>query len=491
MPRLRLLSTEVAWAAWSADAFGRAREERKPVLLSLTAEWCGACRLMDASSFADPLIATTINERFVPIRVDADARPDIAERYTLGGWPTTAFLTADGDILGGGTFIARERLGGVLDQVLDAHARSAGRRAPRAPVPDDGVAEPVEPSALGRTVVASFDRVHGGIAGAPKFPQCAPVRLALAGTAGPARSPDDEALAVRALDAMGWRGLFDDVDGGFFRYAACEDWTAPHTAKRLDVNAALIRLYLDAGAALGQARFTDRAADALRYVQAVLADPEEGGWYAAQHADDDFYASPPAVRSGLEPPPVSRRMYADAVGLMASAALRAADVFGDAGLRQFALTSLERVLLQCYKPGDGVAHYRDGERRCRGLLADQVVMAAACLDAHDATGNIVYEMMAEELMHFAAASLWDRERGGFLDRAPGGDDAIGLLATTIRPFADNCFAAAVLHRLGASSGDREFADLATRTLEAIAPLAARHGTLAAHFLLASRGLSPV
>src|SRR5689334_13009258 len=117
----------VAWQPWSGAAFARARDEQKPVLLSISAAWCHSCHEMDRTSYADPEIAAFINDRFVPIRVDADDRPDISERYSLGGWPTTAFLTAGGDILGGGTFVPRERMRGVLMRVEQAFQSDAHR----------------------------------------------------------------------------------------------------------------------------------------------------------------------------------------------------------------------------------------------------------------------------------------------------------------------------------------------------------------------------
>ena len=102
---------------------------------------------------------------------------------------------------------------------------------------------------------------------------------------------------------------------------------------------------------------------------------------------------------------------------MVSTALVAANLFTDDGLRDFAIKSLERVLLACYKPGAGVAHYYDGEPKVRGLLADQFAMAAACLDVFDVTDNVVYEMMAEELGHYAMRTMFDEAGGGFFDRA--------------------------------------------------------------------------
>src|SRR5688500_835185 len=125
MSSFRVLSNGVAWQPWTRAVFARARTERKPVLLSISATWCGTCQEMDRTSYADPFVATLINERFVPIRVDADERPDISERYSLGGWPTTAFLTPDGEILGGGTFVPVARMPGVLARVADAFAAGA------------------------------------------------------------------------------------------------------------------------------------------------------------------------------------------------------------------------------------------------------------------------------------------------------------------------------------------------------------------------------
>src|SRR5690242_8914075 len=117
---LRAHEQRIAWLSWSAEAFARAARERKPVLLSITAAWCQACDEMDRTTYVDDDVVSLIRDRFVAIRVDTDRRPDINERYNLGGWPTTAFLTADGDLLGGGTFVTVDRMPAVLQQVIDA-----------------------------------------------------------------------------------------------------------------------------------------------------------------------------------------------------------------------------------------------------------------------------------------------------------------------------------------------------------------------------------
>jgi uncharacterized protein YyaL (SSP411 family) len=498
MGYLRVLSSAVAWQPWTAAVFARARDERKPVLLAITASWCASCHEMDRTSYADPTIATLINEGFVPIRIDADERPDIADRYTLGGWPTTAFLTPEGQVLTGGTFVSVERMPSILAQVAEAFKAldaSGLRELTRAAAESDAApvagAAVANDAALSAHVFETFDPRHGGFGVEPKFPLTAPLELALQlCTAG-----NDEAAAtmlVATLDGMGWSPLYDDIDGGFFRYATTRDWQLPHFEKRLDVNAALTSIYLKTGAALKISRFTDRGGDTLRFIQTWLADPVDGGWRGSQHAEADYYESGSAEGRRARPAPaVSPALYADSNAVMVQTALHAAGVFGDDGLREFAIKSLERVLTNCYRPGSGVAHYFDGQPHVRGLLADQLEMAAACLDTFDATGNVVYEMMAEELAHYALRVLWDDVHGGFFDRARDETEPpIGLLEVPLKPFVANCDASRTLRRLADASGEREFAAFADRTLAAMRPLAMGQGPLAAHYLLALRDAAP-
>src|SRR5712692_3822732 len=124
----------IRWAAWGEEAFARGRAERKPVLLSLTASWCYACHRMDDETWEDPGIAAAVERAAVPVRVDADARPDVYGRYHLGGLPTTALLTPDGAFVRGGTFLSPPQFFSFLERALADLA--AGRLpAPRAPAP--------------------------------------------------------------------------------------------------------------------------------------------------------------------------------------------------------------------------------------------------------------------------------------------------------------------------------------------------------------------
>ena len=468
----------IAWLPWSAESFARAGAEQKPVLLSLAPSWCAHSRRMAASTYADETVASLVRDHFVAIRVDADRRPDIGERYSLGGWPTTAFLTPGGDLLGGGTFVQPLRLAAALRGVSDAFSRRqyTGLRVP----PAERRPEVVPLQQLIDGILDTFDADHGGFGGAPKFPHAAPVRLALDiyQEKGSDRHRD---MAITTLDAMGWGRLYDERDGGFFRYSQDADWGSPNQEKLLDVNAAMLDLYVTAFERLQLARYLERAEDILRYVQTWLADPVDGGWAGSQCGDPGYYGD----GDNAKPPPVDRTLYTDWNAAMVSAALHAGQVMKDPGLSEFAVRSLERLVLLCYRPGSGMAHYFDGAAQVRGLLDDQIAMATAQLDAFDATGNIVYEMLAEELALHAANTMWDGERGGFYDRAPDDGD-VGLLTDRLKPFAANCAAARMLGRVAKASKKPRFAELAARTLAALEGLAAAEGPLAAEYVLAVR-----
>jgi uncharacterized protein YyaL (SSP411 family) len=477
------LTTPVRWLPWNARAFGRARAEDKPVLLSIAAFWSGSCHEMDRTTYADPEIAARIQDQFIPIRVDADRRPDIAERYSLGGWPTTAFLTADGEVVGGGTFVAIERMPSILDRVVDAwrsgHVERAGQPTIDANVLDHddeidpGIVVDEATATLLPFVYESYDPEYGGFGTEPKFPLTAPLELALAIY----RQSQDVSIGgmlERTLIGIGSEGLYDPSEGGFFRCAASRNWSDPSREKLLDVNAALIRIFLEASETLNAEWCRDRAVDGVRFVQTWLADQVDGGWFGSQQAPSD-----------PTPPPVDSTMYVASNAAMVSAALRAAELLDDSGLGEFAIKSLERVVVATYRPGFGVAHHLGKPLGIRGLLDDHIAMAAAHLDAHEATGNVVYEMMAQELLHYAIRAMWDEQGGGFFDRTVLEErERIGRLRDRLKPFVSNCEAARVLRRAAVTPGDHDFGARADATLAAMAPLARAQGPLAAHYLLA-------
>jgi uncharacterized protein len=476
----------IAWLPWSAASFARARTEGKPVLLSIAPTWCRNSVAMDRSSFADPEVVARVERRYVPIRVDADRRPDICERYSLGGWPTTAFLTPDGSLLGGGTYIEHERLAEVLERIADVFGSGGHVRISHGtPLARPSAGPALTADQLIAQIDRCYDPEYGGFGDAPKFPHAAPVHLALA-LYRRQQSESHRDMAIKTLDAIGWSPMHDDRDGGFFRYSRSADWSSPEREKLLDVNAALLDVYLDAFETLQLSRYGERAEDVLRYVQTWLADPVDGGWAGSQRADPDYYSTRAAdTSSAAAPAPsIDRTLYTSWNAAMASAALKAGRVLGDAALSEFAIRSLERIVELCYQPGAGMAHYHDGSAQVRGLLGDQIAMADAQLDAFEATGNVVYRMLAEELVLHALRTLWDESDGGFFDRTADPETDVGLMQDRRKPFAANCAAARLLRRVAQLCGRGTLAGTADRALAAVHSNAPDAGPVAAELVLA-------
>ena len=498
----------VRWEPWRDAAFARARAEGKRVLLSISASWCHWCHVMDEESFAHPEVIRQLNNRFIPVRVDSDQRPDINSRYNMGGWPTVAVLDAEGDVIAGETYLP---LGPFLAW-LDSAARADSPLPPPAPPPR---AEPAPP-ALHHTLVTAvaewleraYDPTFGGFGGAPKFPQPWAVELlwllhARTGEAG------WRSMAIRTLDAMREGELCDPIDGGFFRYAVSDDWSAPHTEKLLDVNARLLSLYADACHMTDSMAYRTTAREIVDYLLSTLlveqqpaGAPAGGRWFAgSQAADRDYYDLSQEERLEADPPPIDRTLYVDRNAMAASALLAAGGTLRKPDYRETGLTLLEFLWTTCRSPDGGMAHYcdggDDGRRLAGGYLADQTWPLCALLDACEAAGRHPWLERAETLVSVMTDRWWDDRSGGFWDlplsSGPAGPSSkeTGLLRVRLKPLLENAVAAIGLTRLAWLTADARYRRQAERTLQSLAPLIGGYKQHAAPFGVAlERFLAP-
>jgi uncharacterized protein YyaL (SSP411 family) len=250
----------VHWQEWGEEAFAEARERNVPVLLSVGYAACHWCHVMAHESFEDEAVAAVLNERFVSVKVDREERPDIDAVYMSavtattghGGWPMTVFLTPEGEPFFCGTYFPRDHFLRVLDALDEAwrtredevrasgsHIASSLASALRSPTP-----YAVEPGALSAVVdilANQFDRVAGGFGGAPKFPPSMVLEFLLRHHARTGEASSLE-MATRTLEAMARSGLYDQLAGGFARYAVDARWVVPHFEKMLYDNALLLRV---------------------------------------------------------------------------------------------------------------------------------------------------------------------------------------------------------------------------------------------------------
>jgi hypothetical protein len=488
-------SSKVRWFDWADEAFLKAQAEDKPIVLNLGAAWCHGCRVMDESTYGDDGVAELLNRDYVPVRVDSDRRPDINDRYNMGGWPTTAFLTPRGDLLGGTTFVPRDQMKQLLAQLKVGYERERHRLRDEIARRDEKIAlvlerAPSGPPALTieifrktvRGIVATFDPVHAGFGNAPKFPLVPSLRVVLQALYE-TQGPDFQQVVCRTLDAMGDRGMFDAVAGGFFHYVTNDVWSAPRFEKIGEDNAALVALYLDASLVTGQEKYALRAHQALGWVRAALWDEARGIFFSSQAADEEYYTLPAAERARRAAPAVDPTVFTPAAAALASAGLRASQVLGDGAWAAMGLRALDFLLRECVT-GEGVAHYHDGRPRVFTLLRDPVALATALLDAYDHTGEARYRDRAREILEALPGKFWWEAEKGLADRAVDAIDR-GELARLRKQIHENSLAAGAFARLWRLEGNEEHRRWAERLLLSFPDFLDGYGHTTAEYALAA------
>lgn len=450
------------WHAWTTEAFALAQSGRRPVLLVVTVPWSSACERFLTELASQPDLWQWVSAGFVPVRVDAERRPDINERYAVGGWPSVVALNPVGTPLStlpsdlGAFRPAAERVLGLLASRFDELAVATLELTPAAsqvPWAHAGVAasgdgpsgDVVSETAAMALHAADFE--HGGFGGTVKFPLDVPLRVCLAELV---RRPDDRRLLAfveRTLDVMSTSDLWDGAEGGVYRAATRADWTAVDSVKLLESNVALIETYLEASHLLGRPGDISVAQRIGRFVRTRLAHPR-GGFVNAT------WSTP-------EGPRLDDTLRADTNARAVRAFLHLAAALGDATWESDAIVAMEHLVPALYERGAGVAHVLGERAEVRGLVADQVAVAAAAIDLYFVTEGTVYGDLAEELMRGVWRKYWRRD-WGLIDRiaSTAGAGVMGLLGQPLPAFRAGCEAAEVLEKLARLTGSDEYAEWA-------------------------------
>jgi uncharacterized protein YyaL (SSP411 family) len=552
----------VDWYAWGEEALARAREQNRPLLVSIGYSACHWCHVMAHESFEDPQIAALMNERFICVKVDREERPDIdavcmaaCQAMTgQGGWPLNVFLTPEQEPFFAGTYFPPAPRPGlpswrmVLEaiheawtdrpqQVREQGARlaaaiSAGgsvQRAAEASVPQSAIRDSLH--ALGQM----FDRVHGGWGGAPKFPPHCTLEFLLA--AG------DVELAPATLHAMAAGGIYDQIGGGFARYAVDATWTVPHFEKMLYDNALLARTYLHAWQVTQEPRFAEVCRETLDWALREMRGPE-GAFCSALDADSEgvegrFYVwTVEELRAALgdelgevairhfgatpegnfehganvleargDPPPelpeIRRRLYErrservrpglDDKRLTAwNALMVAALAEAGAALERDDYLSAARgcadFLLRELRDGENnlLRTWKDGRASLAAYLEDHAFLLQALLVLYEATFDERWYVEAVALADAMIERFGDREHGGFFTTAAD----VPALVSRRKDLEDtpipsgNSAAALGLLRLARLSGDAAYERQAAGVLALHAEFALRHPLAFGHLLQA-------
>ena len=544
----------VHWWGWGEEALAEARREDKPILLSVGYAACHWCHVMAHESFEDAETAALMNRLFVNIKVDREERPDLDTIYQSalalmgehGGWPLTMFLTPQGEPFWGGTYFppssryGRPAFRDVLKSLAEIYADSRDKVTSNVVALREALAN-LHAGEAGRVAIDRdlldrvaaklaelTDPVHGGIRGAPKFPQGTIFALLWRGYL---RSGSDglKNAVTNTATQMCQGGIYDHLGGGFARYATDDKWLVPHFEKMLYDNAALIELltlvWQETRDPLYAARVEETVGWVLREMLAegsafaasfdADSEHEEGKFYVWSEAEIDgllgaesavfksAYDVRPegnweghtilnrtrrpllgddaheqrlaaarkilfAARAKRVPPARDDKILADWNGLMIAALAEAGRCFGHADWIAAAETAFA-FIADKLRDGDRLMHsYRMGRARHRAVLDDYAALSRAALRLYEATGKADYLDKARGWVAVADARHWDEKSGGYFLTA---SDASDLILRT-KPSHDNATPsgngqmAEVLLRLAILTGERRHAERAEALLAA-------------------------
>ena len=484
----------IEWLPWDSSTFERAQAEDKPVLLSISAAWCYWCHVMDETTYSDPDVQSLLAQNFLAVRVDNDHRPDINARYNVGGWPTTAFLTPHGGLVGGATYLPSDQFLAMLTELKHAYQadkpqmysqsrdllrqrREHARRARAGPEVEISLVDRVS-----RIVAGAYDAAEGGFGSEPKFPNPSILRF----TAHLYRTTGEEfyaAMLRKSLDRLASSAMLDPIEGGFFRYSSAADWSEPQHEKLLDDNVQLARVYLEASILCDEPSYRETAEQTLSFVVDRLYDAESDGFSGSQGAHSEYFALGEEEREASSPPAVDPSCYSGPSAVAAAMLLDASWKLGRTELGGLALSVVDKIDALAQRGQLGHVYGEPGAADAPALLVDWAGLLTALMQAHASTGESRHLDRALLVAREIVDRFFDGEGGGFFD-IEADDDAVGHLQVREKPLPENMTAVQGLLRLYNATRNDDYRQLCEGTLSAFAGVFREHGEFAADFGLA-------
>ncbi len=549
----------VDWQPWGPEALAAARRRDVPLLISIGYSACHWCHVMERESFEDPEIAEVMNREFVCIKVDREERPDIDAIYMdavqamtgRGGWPLNAFATPDQLPFYAGTYFPPEPRHGMAswrqvlesiaqawqtrrEEILESATQIVGRLQGGAEIePSTTAIDPAGLDAAVAVLAESYDPIHAGFGGAPKFPAASAIEFLLA--------RGEQEMSISTLRAMAAGGIYDQVGGGFARYSVDATWTVPHFEKMLYDNALLARAYLHGFLVSGDEYLRQICCETLDWALREMRGPE-GGFFSALDADsggvegsfyvwsveelravlgvdgdaaiarfgataagnfegsnileghgprpdnlDSIRARLLAVRAKRVWPGLDDKRLASWNALMIAALADAGAVLERPDYLEAAAACADFLLTQMRGPdGRLMRSWKDGRAHISGYLEDQAYGVEALLVLYESTFDPRWLVGARDLADLMVARFADTQRGGFFSTS----DDHEVLAARRKDLEDmpipsgSSSAALALLRLSALTGEYEYERLALGVMALVHEVAPRHPQAFAHLLRA-------
>ncbi|MBI5683190.1 MAG: thioredoxin domain-containing protein [Deltaproteobacteria bacterium] len=496
----------IKWREYTPQAFEDAKKENKPVFILITASWCHWCHVYEENTLEDKEISNYLNTQYIPIFVDHDKRRDIVRKYPGIGIPLTITLTPGGEkLFSSFGYLSKDELLSTLMWTLKSVSKgempspqSKGEKLKGITLPNKEGSKRYL-SGFEKVILKDYDTVFGGFGQEEKkvfaeemlrvaeiyergrdkkllemltntLDHMAGLKQKLVERRHPSfeelsklrvqeRTLIDEVEQLQKRDRI--VGIFDHVEGGFFRYATERDWSIPHYEKTLLENADLIRLFLKAYEITRVSKYKDVAVKSIEYVLNNLYDHKDGRFYGSQNADEVYYHWTSEERKRVKHPAIDKNSYTVSNAKMIIALLYASDSLKDARYKAIAKKALEFFKREMITQNGVLSYYDNVQKKgfLDGQLEDNAWMALAFLEAYKATKEKrLLEIAEGSIIRFAMERLYDSKGGGFFERRSTSKDFYrnGELFIDEKPPKENGVMAYALFRAYKLTGNADY-----------------------------------
>ena len=453
----------ITWRDWNDAQFEMARVEQKLILLDLEAVWCHWCHVMDQTTYQDPAVAALLAKHYISVKVDHDARPDLAERYREYGWPATIIFDGQGrELVKRAGYINPADMQALLQKLIknpepeQAAATTAPKQYASTPLLDDNTRRELQ-----QRFVTTHDKELGGLDHGQKYLERDTAEYALLLSL----RGDKQAEKIARKDLTAALALIDPVWGGVYQYSTHGDWQHAHYEK-LGVNQAeYIRLYALAYAVLRDPRYLAAAKSINRYSNRFLRS-DDGIYYVSQDADlkqgqkaHDYFKLNDKARRKRGIPRVDKHQYSKENGLMAEALATLYSVTGEQEYLRDAQRAYAWIQQQRRLPSGGFAH--DEKDQAGPYLADNLAVLRAALALYTTTADRQYLLQARAVADFIETNFRDINKPGYVSA-----EKIGVLAA-VTTIDENIALSRALMRMHHYSGEPRYKQMAEYALRYI------------------------
>lgn len=473
----------INWLKWEQASFDKAVKENKPIFLDVGTEWCTACNWMEEQTYTNKEVIEILNKEFINIKVDAEAQPDVGERYLDWGWPALIFMNAKGEqVL---AIQGNRQPQNFIPTLKDIVAKAKAGQLVAGKVED--AAKQI--GSLDSVLIYStarldryFDVTYGGWTNGEKMPLYAPVEYAFW------KSPTEPTFKDKAILTLnGHTKITDPVWGGIYFGSYSRDWLAGMPEKRSEQQAGALLNFSEAYLATGDKKWLDEALKIKKYLVDFLRSPN-GMFYNSQEENispagnpggitsEQYFAMTDAQRRKVGIPPVDKTIHTDINAKLARAFFvlyqanhneedlkTAMDITNGLNTSAKKVDGSFRQVAGNENPGEARIRQLDEEKTDIVYLHTQVYVGLSLLNAYYYTGDSSWLVQATELGGLMKKELWDKNKKAFAaSNAP--DVLVGGKSTKSFPFMDNAVAARFMVELGTLNYDDETRELGKQTI---------------------------